>query len=117
MKTFYQAIYEWVADNFGAQEVEDPSWNIEALAEHLNSTDILPDELNASTKLATYDKIKAAYLDEDIENLANNRGVKLTPGEVEQVKHCYYKMDDETYAQLGEIVDEIIYERKKNETA
>lgn len=28
-------IYHWVGKNFGSQEAEDPSWNIEALSEYL----------------------------------------------------------------------------------
>ena len=28
-------ITKWVADNFGQSEAEDPSWSIDALAEHL----------------------------------------------------------------------------------
>lgn len=28
-------IYEWVKQNFGESEADDPSWNIEALAEEL----------------------------------------------------------------------------------
>ena len=44
MKTFYEAIYEWVKDNFGQSEADDPSWNIEALADHLSKTNIKPDE-------------------------------------------------------------------------
>lgn len=28
-------IYEWVKDNYGQSEADDPSWNIEALAKHL----------------------------------------------------------------------------------
>lgn len=35
MKTFYNIIYKWVADNFGQSEADNPSWNIEALAEEL----------------------------------------------------------------------------------
>ena len=50
MKTFHEAIYEWVAENYGQSEADDPSWNIEALADHLSKTDIKPDELNAYTK-------------------------------------------------------------------
>lgn len=30
-------IYNWVADNFGESEANDPSWNIEALAEYIES--------------------------------------------------------------------------------
>lgn len=58
MKTFYEAIYEWVAENFGQSEADDPSWNIEALADHLSKSDINPDELNANT--LTYDEFDKA---------------------------------------------------------
>ena len=34
---FNKEIYKWVAKNFGTQEAEDPSWNIEALSAHLAS--------------------------------------------------------------------------------
>lgn len=34
---FNEEIYKWVAKNFGTQEAEDPSWNIEALSAHLSS--------------------------------------------------------------------------------
>jgi len=30
-------ITEWVRDNFGQSEVDDPSWNIDLLAEHIES--------------------------------------------------------------------------------
>lgn len=35
-KKIAKIIYEWVGKNFGTQEAEDPSWNIEALAEEIN---------------------------------------------------------------------------------
>lgn len=34
---FNEEIYKWVAKNFGTQEAEDPSWNIEALSAYLSS--------------------------------------------------------------------------------
>lgn len=34
---FRWEITNWVAKNFGTQEAEDPSWNIEALSAHLAS--------------------------------------------------------------------------------
>lgn len=34
---FGKTIFDWVAANFGTQEAEDPSWNIEALSAHLAS--------------------------------------------------------------------------------
>lgn len=41
MKTRLQiiesAIFNWVSDNFGNSEAEDPSWNIEALSEAIDA--------------------------------------------------------------------------------
>lgn len=31
----YTIIYNWVAENFGTSEAEEPSWDIHALAEEL----------------------------------------------------------------------------------
>lgn len=111
MKTFYEAIYEWVADNFGQSEADDPSWSIEALADHLSESDIDPDELNAHTKTMVYDKLKEHFLDEDIEQLAEDKGLTFTKDEVARIKHQYYKMDDETWEQLSVIMDNILMER------
>lgn len=35
MTTIKDMIYEWVRENFGQSEADDPSWNIEELAQHL----------------------------------------------------------------------------------
>lgn len=78
MKTFYEAIYEWVADNFGQSEANDPSWSIEALADHLNNTDIKPDELNANTKSAVYSALDQSYVEQDVAEYAEHMGVELT---------------------------------------
>lgn len=107
MKTFYEAIYEWVADNFGQSEADDPSWNIEALADHLSKTDIKPDELNATTKWLAYDELREWNLEQDIEQVAGNKGLTLTKAEVETIKHRYYKLDDETWGQLSIIMDDM----------
>ena len=32
-----EIIYNWVADNYGESEANDPSWNIDLLAEHIES--------------------------------------------------------------------------------
>lgn len=82
MKTFYEAIYEWVAENFGQSEADNPSWSIEALADHLNNTDIKPDELNAYTKSNVYSKVEQSYLEEDVENYARNKNIGLTDQQV-----------------------------------
>ena len=35
MATIKELIYEWVSENFGQSEADDPSWNIEELADYL----------------------------------------------------------------------------------
>lgn len=107
METFYEAIYEWVDLNFGPHEAQDPSWSIEALADHLNNTDIKPDELNARTKNAVYDKLREHFLEQDIEQVAESKGLTLTNTEIETIKHRYYKLDDETWEQLSIIMDDM----------
>lgn len=107
MKTFYDIIHKWVADNFGTQEAEDPSWNIEALADHLSKSDIDPDELNANTKWLVYDKLREWNLEQDIEQVAESKGLTLTKDEVARIKYQYYKLDDETWEQLTMIMDDI----------
>ena len=82
MKTFYEAIYEWVADSFGQSEADDPSWSIEALADHLSKTDIKPDELNAYTKSSVYNALDQHYVEEDVEKYANDHGYKLTEQQI-----------------------------------
>lgn len=111
MKTFYQAIYEWVEQNFGSHETQDPSWDIETLAEHLSESDIDPDELNAMTKNRVYDTMREHFLEEDIEQVAESKGLTLTTEQVARIKHQYCKMDDETWEQLSVIMDNIIMER------
>lgn len=113
MKTFYEAIYEWVVDNFGQSEADDPSWNIKALADHLSKSNINPDELNASTRWLVYDELRDWNLEEDIDQLAEDKGLTFTKDEVAKIKHQYYKMDNETRAQLSAIMDNIIMWRGK----
>ena len=114
MQTFYEAIYEWVKQNFGESEADNPSWNIEALADHLSNTDIKPDELNASTKWLAYSELKEHFLEEDIENVAEQRGLTLSKVDIETIKHRYYKLDDETWEQLSIIMDDMKGELNAN---
>lgn len=105
--TFYEIIYGWVKDNFGQSEADNPSWSIEALADHLSKTDINPDELNANTKWLAYDELREWNLEQDIEQVAEERGIKLTKSDIEAIKHRYYKLDDETWEQLAIIMDDM----------
>lgn len=83
--TFYDIIHKWVADNFGTQEAEDPSWNIEALADHLSKSDIDPDELSALTKSRVYNALDQHYVEEDVEEYANDHGYKLNEQQIGHV--------------------------------
>lgn len=85
MKTFYEAIYEWVAENFGESEAEDPSWSIEALAKHLSESDIKPDELNAYTKSCVYSALDQSYVEQDVADYAERMGVELTEQQIGNV--------------------------------
>ena len=107
MKTFYETIYEWVAENYGQSEADDPSWNIEALADRLSNTDIKPDELNSNTKWLAYDKLREWNLEQDIEQVAESKGLILEKWQIETIKHRYYKLDDETWEQLSIIMDDM----------
>lgn len=109
--TFYEIIYNWVEDNFGESEANDPSWDIKALAKHLSESNIDPEEFSAYTKNNTYDYMRQHYLREDIEYASENLGVELTEQEVEYVINQYYKMEDETTQQLMYIIDEIKREK------
>ena len=59
-------IYEWVKKNFGESEADDPSWNIEALAEELNKH-----------QHELYWQQELEYLKEDVEYYANEHNIKL----------------------------------------
>lgn len=107
MNDFYTIIYEWVKQNFGESEADDPSWSIEALADCLSDSNINPDELNAYTKNAVYDKMREHFLEEDIEQAAESKGLKLTKNDIARIKHQYYKLDDETWEQLSMIMDDM----------
>lgn len=53
-------IYNWVAENFGENEAEDPSWSIDDLAEEL-----------AKHQHEMYWQQELEYLKEDVENYVN----------------------------------------------
>ena len=111
MKTFYDAIYEWVAKSFGQSEADDPSWDIKALADHLSKSNIDPDELNANTKWLVYDKLREWNLEQDIEQVAESKGLTLSKVDIETIKHRYYKLDDETWEQISMLMDELNLKR------
>ena len=60
-KQFEKIIYNWVKQNFGESEADDPSWSIEALAEELNKH-----------QHELYWQQELEYLKEDVEYYVNN---------------------------------------------
>lgn len=64
---FKTIIYNWVKQNFGESEADDPSWSIEALAEELGKNFI---------KL--YWQQELEYIKEDIENYLNGAEIDGT---------------------------------------
>ena len=83
---FYKNIYEWVKQNFGESEAEDPSWSIEALAQDL---------ANSSLAFDIYKTIEREYLRDDCERVAKGMGVELTDKEKQVVVDEF--MDSDAY--------------------
>ena len=72
-KKITKIIYDWVGKNFGTQEAEDPSWNIEALAHEI-----------VGHFHELYWQQELEYIKEDVENYAEDK-YKLTEQEMYNV--------------------------------
>ena len=83
---FYKNIYEWVKQNFGESEAEDPSWSIEALAQDLADSPLAFD---------IYKTVEREYLRDDCDMVAEGMEVELTDKEREVVVDEF--MDSEAY--------------------
>lgn len=71
---YQQDITEWVKKNFGQSEAEDPSWNIEALADYL-----------AGVAGSVYAIIDQGYVETDVRDYAERMGYKLTEQQIGNV--------------------------------
>lgn len=84
---FKKFLHEWVKENFGESEADDPSWSIEALAHDLREE---------------YIKIKeredTEWVKEDVEYVANNHDIKLTDKQAYAVAQEY--MLSEAYCEM-----------------
>lgn len=76
-------IKRWVRDNYGESEVENPSWNIEELANELvrNTT-------------ALHWIVEEIYAMEDVTDIAEANDIKLTPSQVRKIAKNF--MDDDS---------------------
>lgn len=76
-------IKRWVKDNYGESEAENPSWNIEELANELvrNTT-------------ALHWIVEEIYTMEDVTDIAEANDIKLTPSQVRKIAKNF--MDDDS---------------------
>lgn len=79
---FRTIIYNWVKQNFGESEAEDPSWSIEALAEELDKH-----------KYDIYREVERQYLMDDCETVAEDMEVELTDEEKQVVVDEFMNSD------------------------
>ena len=85
-------IEKWVGENFGSQEVEDPSWNIEDLATKI-----------AQNGYSLFKIMEREFIKEDINDIAlndNDEPIQLTEDELEEATEIY--MDDYEYGGLSD---------------
>lgn len=98
-----KTIYHWVGRNFGSQEADDPSWNIEALSKYLAKelntrerviTNIKPYELTVLIPTSSSVDLVTTKIKRTIER-AGGRIVSL---ENEGEKRLAYSIQGEKYA-------------------
>lgn len=71
-------LYNWVSDNFGVSEAENPSWSIEALAKDL-----------AQEYWKISDRVELENIADDVKYVAENNGIELTDKQVKAVASKY----------------------------
>lgn len=85
-KILCENIYEWVRQNYGKSEAEDPSWSIKAMAKDL---------AHWTMKYDIYRAVEREYLREDCRSVAEEYNIDLTDEQVEAVVNEY--IDCEAY--------------------
>lgn len=101
---FKKFLHEWVKENFGQSEADDPSWSIEVLAHDLKSEYI---------RLKEREDLE--WVKEDVEYVANDHDIKLTDKQAYAVAQEY--MLSEAYCEMH--AEDILYfiqrEKEKGE--
>lgn len=62
-------LYQWVANNFGDAEADDPSWSIEAIAQDMAGSTLMNE---------IYNLMERMWQRQDCEDVADEMGVELT---------------------------------------
>ena len=107
-KALHKAIYNWVANNFGESEAEDPSWSIEALANDLAHDPVIYDIQHL---------VEQEYRRQDMLDVMHDLNVELT--EQEQGACLDEFMNSESYTDMErdlwtEIIEHTIELRERN---
>lgn len=111
-KELVKIIEKWVGENFGSQEVEDPSWSIEDLATEI-----------AQNGYSLFKIMQREYVKEGICDVAERNGEEpysLSDRELDRATDIY--MDGDVYGQLTDeqidsmldAVKEVIEEKVEN---
>lgn len=90
-----KAIYEWVKQNFGESEADDPSWDIDALADEIS---------HAKLMNPIYHIIQHEYTKEDVKNAAEGMGREdeLTDDDIEFIAERFEDEHDMNFSDSGQ---------------
>ena len=98
-----KTIYHWVGRNFGSQEADEPSWNIEELSSYLAKELERRERGVANTKSYELTILFRIGLDAEkelhkIRTMVEQEGGKVTSMHVEGKKRLAYAINNEEYA-------------------
>lgn len=104
LQTFLsKKIYHWVGKNFGSQEADDPSWNIEELSTYLAKE--LDKNKTQAIKMKPYEltvlfrtEVDAERELEKVRQLVKNYDGKVLSSTVEGEKRLAYRVDNNDFA-------------------
>lgn len=96
-------IYHWVGRNFGSQEADEPSWNIDDLSKYLAKELGKRDRAIANTKPYELTILFRTELDAEkelyrVREMIEREGGKVVSMEVEGKKRLAYSINNEEYA-------------------
>lgn len=89
-------IYNWVKEQFGESEANEPSWNIEALAKEIDKH-----------RWEIYRFTQEEYEMEDVEDVAKLLNIKLSKEEKRLALHKYENVEDSKLEALEWIIKDI----------
>lgn len=96
-------IYHWVGRNFGSQEADEPSWNIDDLSKYLAKELRQRDRAIANTKPYELTILFRTELDAEkelyrVREMIEREGGKVVSMEIEGKKRLAYRINNEEYA-------------------